>query len=142
MKRRRYAEGTTVPVGKSKDELETILRKAGATQTITGTDSDGQILLLGFTLESRQFRLKATTAREGRRASRQDQLEREAWRALVLIVKAKLEVVAMGQSTVESEFLANVVLPNGSTVGDDVLPKLNRAYESGKMPNLLPMGAP
>lgn len=46
----------------------------------------------------------------------------------------------MGYTTFEVEFLANLVLPNGQTVADDVLPKVAKGYESGKMPNLLPSG--
>lgn len=146
-RRRRYAERTSVPVGKSKADLETLLRKSGASQTLTGTDSNACALVLGFTLEGRQFRIKvltgpALTSATKAQQDKQEQRERQAWRTLLLLVKAKLEVVAMGQSTIESEFLANVVLPNGKTVADDVLPKLLKAYESGKMPNLLPMGEP
>lgn len=143
MQRHRYAERTSVPVGKSKSDLETLLRRHGATQTFSGTDSEAGWLVLGFTLEGRQFRIRVSTgaglSNGSKQNAKQEQVERQSWRALLLLVKAKLEVVAMGQSSIESEFLANVLLPNGSTVGDDVLPKLVKAYESGKMPNLLPL---
>lgn len=134
---RRYAQDTRVSVGDSRTELEQLLRKAGAAQTIMGGDSDRSMIMVGFTLEGRQFRIQASTDRPSRRCD-SAQLEREAWRALVLIVKAKLEVVAMGSSTVEQEFLANLVLPSGQTVGDDVLPKIAHAYQTGTMPALLP----
>ena len=63
------------------------------------------------------------------------------WRALVLIIKAKLECIESGLSTVEEEFLASVVLPNGKTVGSYVAPALAKAYDSGQMPRrLLPGG--
>jgi hypothetical protein len=67
-----------------------------------------------------------------------EQVEREHWRALLLLVKAKLEFVAGGLSTVEREFLAHVVLPNGSTVGDEIAPRLEQAYATGSVPLLLP----
>jgi hypothetical protein len=42
-------------------------------------------------------------------------------------------------TTVEEEFLAHIVLPNGKgTVGDWLMPQIDKAYESGKMPPLLP----
>ncbi len=69
-----------------------------------------------------------------------EQIEREQWRALLLLVKAKLEFVAGGLSTAEREFLAHVVLPNGSTVGDELAPHLAEAYASGTVPLLLPAG--
>lgn len=134
---RRYAQDTKVDVGASKAELTTILRRAGAGQMLMGDDAERRLILLGFSLGGRQYRLSASTERPSRRCDA-EQLEREAWRALVLIVKAKLEVVAMGQSSVEEEFLANLVLPSGDTVGSDVLPKIKQAYETGVMPHLLP----
>lgn len=134
---RRFAERTSVPVGKTKSDIEDLLRKHGATQTFTGTDSDSQMLHCGFAIEGRHVKLRATTA-NGKGST--EQKERQAWRALLLLVKAKLEIIAMGYTTFEVEFLANLVLPNGQTVADDVLPKVAKAYESGKMPNLLPSG--
>jgi hypothetical protein len=39
----------------------------------------------------------------------------------------------------EEEFLACIVLPNGKgTVGDWLMPQIDKAYESGKMPAPLP----
>lgn len=134
---RRFAERTSVPAGKSRSDIEDLLRKHGATQTFTGTDSDNQVLHCGFSIEGRQVKMRATTA-NGKGPA--EQRERQAWRALLLLVKGKLEMIAMGYTTFEVEFLANLVLPNGSTVADDVLPKVAKAYESGKMPNLLPSG--
>lgn len=134
---RRFAERTSVPIGKSKSDIEDLLRRRGAAQTATASDSESEMLMLAFTLDGRQFRIRASTKGKGS----PEQRERQAWRALLLLLKGKLEMVAMGMSSLEAEFLANIVLPNGQTVGDDVLPKIAKCYESGKMPNLLPMGS-
>ena len=70
-----------------------------------------------------------------------DKAIRQRWRALALIVKAKLEAVEsgiFGEDTFQKEFMGHIVLPDGSTVGDTVLPMINIAYETGKMPKLLP----
>lgn len=136
---RRYAEGTTVAVGKTKDEIDRLLSKSGATQTVMGSDHTGERVLVGFSIAGRQYRRQASTKRREKYGKTpREQLEREAWRALLLIVKAKLEVVASGYSTMEVEFLSDLVLPNGQTVADDVLPKIEAAYNSGTMPLLLP----
>jgi len=42
--------------------------------------------------------------------------------------------------TFEQEFLAYITLPNGSTVGQLMLPQVREAYETGRMPALLPAG--
>ena len=63
----------------------------------------------------------------------------EPVRALYLIVKAKMEAVEAGISTVEREFLYDIVLPDGRTAGEWLAPQIEAAYNSGDMPALLPM---
>lgn len=135
---KRYAEGTKTPVGISRSELESLLKRHGAGQMLTGADSDKQKGFVQFTMGGRMFRIAVDYSERVGRAKDADQREREAWRLLGLICKAKLEVVRMGESTPEVEFLANVVLPDGSTVEDHVLPGLAQAYANGQMPRLLP----
>ena len=53
--------------------------------------------------------------------------------------KAKLEAVESEITTFEEEFLAHILLPDGQTAGDYLLPQLERVYETGKMPTMLPM---
>lgn len=56
-------------------------------------------------------------------------------------MKAKLEAVAAGISTIEQEFLAWVVMPDGSTVGELAIPAIAESYRTGRTPNLLAIGA-
>ena len=67
-----------------------------------------------------------------------DQASRQRWRALLLVIKAKLEAVTAGISTIETEFLANIVLPDNSTAGEWMIPQIDQAYRTGEMPPLLP----
>ena len=67
---------------------------------------------------------------------------RRRWRALLLIIRAKLEAVESGIATLESEFLANLVLPDGGTVGDWLEPQIDQAYATGRMPPMLGVPAP
>lgn len=68
-----------------------------------------------------------------------EQACRAKWRALYLIIKAKLEAVESGISTIEREFFYDIVLPDGNTVGEFLSPQLDMVYESGNMPPMLPM---
>lgn len=52
-----------------------------------------------------------------------EQAGRQRWRALALVIKAKLEAVGTGIVTFEEEFLAHIVLPSGRTVTQDVTPR-------------------
>ena len=153
MKPRAYASGTTVPVEKTRAEIERLLMKHGATQLGIISDSERGIALVIFTITGRQVRLRVplpvlgdVEANGRHRAAgdecirRFEQLTRQRWRALLLFARAKLQLVELGLSTVEREFLAHIALPDGQTVEDVLLPQLEEAYRTGHMPPLLPPG--
>lgn len=150
----RYAENTSVSVEKSKAEIEGILTRYNAEQFMSGWDQ--QRAFIAFRMSGRQIKFiiplpdknaKAFTHTPGR-GTRQDtdkQLQaweqscRQRWRALALVIKAKLEAVETGITEFEDEFLAHIILPNGQTVGDHFRPQIAVAYETGKMPILIPI---
>jgi hypothetical protein len=65
------------------------------------------------------------------------QSERERWRAVVLCLKAKLELVRIGISSIEREFMADMVLPNGRTVAAMIESQIE-SISKGASPRLLP----
>ena len=67
---------------------------------------------------------------------------RQRWRALLLIIRAKLEAVESGITTLESEFLANILLPDGGTIGEWLAPQIDEAFATGSMPPMLGAGLP
>ncbi len=149
---RRYASQTSVSVAKSKGEIEDIVTRYGAT-SFASLQGNGMAAIVFEAMGRRvQFELPlpkqsefATRKLRGRdvKADPQHQHQvweqacRQRWRALALVVKAKLEAVASGITTFEDEFLAHIVLPNGGTVGKWLRPQLADAYESRAMPPLL-----
>jgi hypothetical protein len=150
----KYAEGTVVTVDKSRTEIERTLERFGATAFAYGWSSDHLASVVSFEAQDRRVRftlpMPDRSAREfthtGRGVRRTEQAMRDAydgelkrrWRALALVVKAKLEAVATGIVTFEEEFLAHIVLPSGQTVGEYTAPQLAEVYGSGEMPALLP----
>ena len=127
MNRRIYAEDTKVSAAQSRSQIETILRKAGASRIAT---MDEPMEAIGmFMLAGRLIRLRIEIPGDAN-----EQKRWAIWRAVHLVVKAKIEAVAQGITTVEQEWLAHVVLPDGSTVGDWVEPQLQIAYDTGRMP--------
>ena len=150
----KYAETTSVPVSKSKTEIEEIILKYGASHFVSGYK--GNKAAIGFTINNRQIRfiidLPEKTERrflytqergirrsDDAAAKEWEQACRQKWRALYLVIKAKLEAVDSGISCFEDEFMANIVLPDGSLVGNYMRPQIAKAYETGNMPALLPM---
>ena len=147
----RYAADTSVSVSSSKAEIERIIERHGATGFMSGWTA--QQAMIAFAMNDRQIRFilpmpdkserRFTHSTRGLRAPETIQKEweqacRQRWRALALVIKAKLEAVESGISVFDDEFMANIVLPNGRTVSEEVRPRISTAYESGTMPPLLP----
>ena len=131
-----YAENTTVSVAKSRMEIEELIRKHGAGQFISGYS--GNRVMIGFTASGRQVRFLIEIP-EGKTDKQSEQMERQRWRALLLVIKAKFEAIESGVSCFDDEFMAHIVLPNGQTAGDWAIPQIEAAYQSGQMPKLLPV---
>jgi hypothetical protein len=90
-------------------------------------------LIVGFTKEGRQVRFQVS------QDPADPQNNRRLARALLLVLKAKLEAVASGVSIFDDEFLANIVMPDGKLVATHIRPRLAAAYaQGGEAPALLP----
>ena len=139
-----YAEKTSVPVARSRDEIERILTKYGADQFFYGTSIKGKGI--GFAYKGRAIKIGIPMPLEseyGDGATAENkwkQEERRRWRVLLIALKAKLEMIDAGLTTFEDEFLAQTCLPDGGVVGDWAKTQIDTMIEGGKMPNLLPAG--
>ena len=129
---RKFAEGTTVPAGKTRLEIEDLLKRYGAEAFIYGEQAG--VGNLRFKMRGRHimFRLKLVDERE------QAAEHRRRWRALLLVLKGKLESVTdQTIETFEEAFLAHTVTPDGGTVGEIMLPQLVDAYKTGRQPVMM-----
>lgn len=153
-----YAAQTSVSVEKSKSEIERTLQRYGASQFIYGWDQ--QEAVIGFVVDSdeqmRQVRFKvkvpeiadffvtANYRARSRAAAEKawEQAQRQRWRALLLVIKAKLEAIEAGIATFEDEFLAYTMLPSGETVSEWIQPQLDEVYREGVMPGTLRLALP
>jgi hypothetical protein len=149
MKAAAFAAGTTVPVEKTRAEIEKLLTSNGATEY--GTATKPGCASITFRLCERWVRfdlvlpdrkdVRFTQSPRGRWYNWTEKQGDDAyaaeirrlWRALLLVLKAKLEAARSGIATFESEFLAYIVVAGGRTVGQDVIPQIREAYESGRM---------
>lgn len=158
MSGRRFAEGTDVPVERSKAEIEQTLQRYGASAFGYGWNQSGAVVT--FEAHARRVQLALPlpdrNAQEITHISRKvnqhtpprwvprtpeqveeayEQATRRAWRALALVVKAKLEAVASGISSFEIEFLAHTLVPGPDgrpvTVAESILSQVAKAYEVG-----------
>jgi hypothetical protein len=149
----RYAVNTDVSCDRSRAEIEGIIRRYGASQFMYGWADDRAVI--GFACKSRHVRFelplpkrddpdfaKTPAGRRHRSPVAQEaaweQACRQRWRALALVIKAKLEAVETGITTFDDEFLAHIVLPGGQTVGQYILPRLDKVSANGAIAGLLP----
>ena len=147
----RYAAQTHVPVDRSKAEIERILVRYGADQFIAGWREGGATV--AFRMANRLIRFNVPTPAPSERSfvktetgrSRSpgqarlawEQACRQRWRALALAIKAKLEAVESGIVTFDEEFLPYIVLPNGQTIAQMMVPQIQAGYEKGQIPKTL-----
>ena len=140
---RRYAEGTDVPVDRSRGEITGILATHGVQRMGWTTSPEGDEL--GFELAGGTFRftIRKPTLEDVRAAAEADGKDlryilnwsakvdaewRRRWRANVLLLKAKLEFIDAGDTTIDRELLAYRVLNDGRT--------LEQALAEGRLPLL------
>jgi hypothetical protein len=150
----KYAENTEVSSSRSREEIENILTRNGATQFAYGWQ-DGKALI-AFTANGKQVRFILPmpdhnsrefthTPERGAVRSKEaqdkayEQAVRQKWRALAISIKAKFAAIEAGISVFEREFFYDTVLPNGQTVGEYIMPQVQECYLSGSMPSMLPM---
>ncbi|TCP66307.1 hypothetical protein [Sphingomonas sp. PP-CE-1G-424] len=127
-----YAERTTVPYEKTIRDIIALVKKAGAVKV--GQMEDGDCLTIIFGLGDRQIKFRVSWEKSP--AS-----QRQRARALMLVIKAKLESVESGVETFEQAFLANIVLSDGKTVHERVSGDVQLEYRSGQ-PAVYLIGGP
>lgn len=142
-----YAARTTVPIEVSRSKIEYLLNRYGA--SAFGYHRDADMFQVAFKLMGRVIRLRLIGASRddklyrylrGRKLTdveaqkRADQETRRRWRALELVLKAKLEAVHSGVLSLEEEFLPYMQLSDGRTVSEWAVEGLKPALEGGQMP--------
>lgn len=146
-----YAETTKVPLEQSIAEIIGMVRRAGAERLGQYQERDRYVVM--FTLGDRQMKFTVPLVVEytGPRQAGNgvvidpakwiDQKNRQKGRALMLVIKAKLESVESGVETFEEAFLANIVIHSGQTVYESIREPLALQYTEGKVGPLM-LGGP
>ncbi len=125
MAKGKYAARTSISVERSKAELEKTIKRWGADEYRAGWSARAKSELIDFSYENCSIRMHMTMTDD-------EQENRRRWRSMVLVVKAKLESVETGISTFQEEFMAHIVMANGKTLAENIMPRLLEAAQSGK----------
>lgn len=146
----RYAKGTSVSSDRSEAEIKRVLRNYDPDVKVAVYSDAGQAGIM-FQMQGRQIRIKLEMPSEddfirtsknrtrtpAARRTEREKAVRQRWRALLLVTKAKLEAIESGISTFDNEWMAFMVLPDNTTVGEKLLPQIDAAAKSGKTPPLM-----
>ena len=146
-----YAKDTEVSVSKSEMEVKATLRRYGA-ERMAVVEDVGHVKII-FVMNNRQVRIVLPLPRcnaeeftiyyrgsvkyrrtDAEAERKHEQACRQRWRALALVIKAKLEAIECGISDFDTEFLPNIILPQGETVADFMKPQVEKAYVEGVAP--------
>ena len=122
-----YARDTKVPVERTKIDIEKLVMKYGAKGFQSGWH--GNQAHISFLARDRHIRISVLVP-DGA------QLARQKWRALLLVLKARLESVDAKIATFEEAFATDIVMPSGKTVWEEIREPIKLAYE-GKPQTLL-----
>lgn len=143
----RYARDTYVRVDKSMSDLRKVTLRYGAKEfgVFDGETSCGviftfkdirvKIALVLPTPEETRKNIAGAVMGATQAKQAHEKAIRQRWRALVLVVTAKLEAVESGIETVEQAFMPYLVMSNNHTLGEMVLPQIS----SGQL-KLMPGG--
>ena len=145
----KYAEGTTVSVADSKQEIERTIKRYGGDMVSFGWGNE-RTAVIGFRHSERFVRIEVSLpgiedpefAKQGFRDStpaekqkRFDMEEKRRWRVALLRIKAKLELVQDGTPFSE-EFMPYLMLPEGGTVKSQIMSRIDEEYQTGHTPSL------
>lgn len=153
--KRPYAAGTTVGIWQSKSQVESDLRRMGATRHAFFDDTERHQAAIAFEIGETRYRLllplpdpsaqvyQWTPARRFRRDAAQaheawEQDVRERWRALAEYIKALRVAAETGIIDTREALLPYALLPDGRTVAQYTLPQLAEGARASQMPPLLP----
>lgn len=146
----RYAKDTEVSADRTRAEIEKTLIRYGATSFLYGSETAGAVIMFEFQKRQVRFLLKlasrdsfyqSPTGRSRTQSSAEaayDKAVRQKWRALLLIIKGRLEGIESDIESFERAFMSYIMLPNGQTVADWLQPQIKEALETGRMPKMIP----
>lgn len=123
---RRYAEGTTVAAERSQAEMAALLRAHGVERQGWMQGPEGDELMFELGGHRFRFQILRPTIAEIRRLypnayderAKMDAEWRRRWRANVLLLKAKLEFIDSGDTTLERELLPYMLTEGGQTIAE------------------------
>lgn len=140
----RAFEGTTVPVERSREQIETMITKAGGARVSfisTGATTDAVLFWMRGTWVTLPVKWEPAACappltRSGVEWSRRDRMR--AYRLVHAVVKVRLEAIRDGYETFQQAFLPYLLLPTGETVGEAYAARADHTWPKDSTPPIAP----
>lgn len=151
----KFASQTQVSVASSRAEIEKEITRFGASGFASAWQENRSLIEFIYKNKKIRFVLEIPPRSDFNKPTRKvrglwtqkhgddawEQVKKQRWRALALIVKAKLVAVADGVTTFETEFMPHIVMPDDRTVAEHAAPAIEQALLTGTAPRLLGAGS-
>lgn len=133
----RYAKNTSVPIARSKQKIEELMTSYGIEESFSGRSPRGDGI--GWKYRGKVYKMSVPfPTRDDKTDKQYEQELRQRWRILYMSMKMKFEEIDAGVISFEDQFLAQMSLPDGTTVADFMkLPGNVAKLEKTEMPKLL-----
>lgn len=141
----KYAHGTTVSTGKSREEIERTLQRFGASKQIWARDDESGLITVGFNRQDRNYRISfvlppleqfttyrrkgsyiATRRTDSAAQAAQEQEVRRLFRSFGNYLKAMLAAIEDGIIAAETALLPYMMLVGGRTVAEEIESNIER----------------
>lgn len=134
-----YAGRTDVPIERSQQDIERLLKQQGAGRFFRGEDEGRVVIACDLKDRKLMFELPLPDPATTRSEEKRERIMRAKWRALLLCIKAKFVSIESGVESFEDAFLAQLIVPTedgrSARFGRIASAAIKEAYEKGKVPN-------
>jgi hypothetical protein len=129
-----YAAKTKVSVVSSQAEIQELLEKHGIERI--GIMREKNQASLWFENDGKYYKLNVPVSAN---CKNPEQEIKRAWRVLTLLVKAQFTAIAEGVTTIERQFYADMVMPDGQILFDHAKEQVEKSL-AGRTPLQLSFG--
>ena len=134
----KYAKKTTVPVAKSRSQVQELLVDYGIDEFFFGTSPRGEGVGIKYEGKVYKHNIPMPDLDDYGNETQYKQAIRQRWRIFYMSLKMKLEEIQSGGISFEDQFLSMMTLPDGSSVAEFMrLPENVAKLNMAEMPKLL-----
>jgi len=119
----------------SQAQIRALLEKKGANRFMFMEEPDKATVM--FFLDKLLIKIMLPYPDDRFSASARDRLVRSRWRVLLMMLRMRFEAAEAKISTIEEQFIGDIVTPDGATTYEWLRPQITRMVMDGRMPKTM-----